>query len=102
MDAWLLVGLQLIASFVAVVGFAVMFNSPWRAGLGAAVVGNVADQARLELLDVGVAPQAAAAVAAVVVGLFAALVAPRLRVPRITIYVPAVVIMVPGTAAYQA
>jgi uncharacterized membrane protein YjjP (DUF1212 family) len=102
MDPWLLFGLRLIASFVAVVGFAVIFNSPWRMFLGAAVVGTVANQARLALVDVGVVAQAAAAVAALLVGLLAALVAPRLRVPRITIYVPAVVIMVPGTAAYQA
>jgi uncharacterized membrane protein YjjB (DUF3815 family) len=49
-----------------------------------------------------VPPQAAAAIAALVVGLLAAVVAPRLRVPRITVYVPAVTIMVPGVLAYRA
>ena len=41
-------------------------------------------------------------VAALVVGLLAAVVAPRLDVPRITVYVPAVTIMVPGVLAYRA
>ena len=47
-------------------------------------------------------PQAAAAAAACLVGLLAAWVAPRLNIPRITVYVPAVTIMVPGVPAYRA
>ena len=78
-----------------------MFNSPWRMALGAAAVGMLANTGRLYLVDTGLAPQAAAAGAALLVGLLAALVAPRLGVPRITVSVPAVVIMVPGVAAYR-
>jgi uncharacterized membrane protein YjjB (DUF3815 family) len=47
-------------------------------------------------------PQAAAAVAALLVGLLARAVATPIGVPRLTVSVPAVVIMVPGVAAYQA
>ena len=94
--------LRALASFAGVLGFALMFNSPWRMAVTAASVGAVANLARLGLVDAGVAIQAAAAGAALVVGLFAAYVAPRIHVPRVTIAVPAVVIMVPGAAAYRA
>jgi len=96
-----LLPLRMVASFVGVLGFALMFNSPWRMALGAAVIGMVANTGRLYLTDTELAPQAAAAGAALLVGLLAAVVAPRLGVPRITASVPAVVIMVPGVSAYR-
>ena len=96
-----LIGLRLVASFLGVLGFALMFNSPWKMAIGAALVGMVANVVRIQLVEVGAAAQAGAAAAALIVGLLSAWVAPRLRVPRITIYVPAVVIMVPGATAYR-
>ena len=96
-----LIGLRLAASFLGVLGFALMFNSPWKMAIGAALVGMVANVVRIQLVEVGAAAQAGAAAAALIVGLLSAWVAPRLRVPRITIYVPAVVIMVPGATAYR-
>src|SRR5690606_863592 len=98
----LLLGLRAVASFLGVLGFALMFNSPWPMALGAASIGMVANVGRLLLVDADVVPQAAAAAAALLVGLLAATVAPALRVPRITVSVPAVVIMVPGVTAYRA
>ncbi|MGO1316030.1 MAG: threonine/serine ThrE exporter family protein [Cellulomonadaceae bacterium] len=97
-----LIAARLAASFFGVLGFALMFNSPWFMALGAACVGMVANTLRIEAVGQGLAPQAAAALAAMLVGLLAAVVAPRLDVPRVTVYVPAVVIMVPGVAAYRA
>ncbi|WP_435738205.1 threonine/serine exporter family protein [Cellulosimicrobium sp. PMB13] len=97
-----LVALRTLASFLGVLGFALMFNSPWSMALGAAAIGTVANVGRLLLVDGGVVPQAAAAAAALLVGLLAATLAPALRVPRITVSVPAVVIMVPGVTAYRA
>ncbi len=102
LDPGALLVLRLVASFFGVLGFALMFNSPVRMALAAAGVGMVANTLRLELADAGMAAQAAAALGAALVGLLAAWVAPRLRVPRITISVPAVVIMVPGVLAYRA
>ncbi len=96
------VALRTLASALGVLGFALMFNSPWRMALGAAAIGAVANVLRLQLVDGGVAVQAATMLATLVVGLMAAWVAPRLRVPRITVSVPAVVIMVPGAAVYRA
>lgn len=102
LDPGLLLLLRFVASFLGVLGFALMFNSPWRMALGAATVGMVANVLRLVMVGSGVVPQASAAAACLVVGLLAAVVAPRLHVPRITISVPAVVIMVPGVTAYRA
>lgn len=96
-----LLALRFVASFVGVLGFALMFNSPWRIALAAAVIGMVANVPRLYLVGADVPPQVAAALAALLVGLVTAAVAPRLDVPRITVYVPAVTIMVPGVLAYQ-
>lgn len=102
MSGGVLLLLRFIASFVGVLGFALLFNSPWPMALAAAGVGMVANVVRLLLVDVGVVTQAAAAGACLLVGLLAAWVAPRMHVPRITISVPAVVIMVPGVTAYRA
>jgi uncharacterized membrane protein YjjB (DUF3815 family) len=102
LDPGLLLALRFVASFLGVLGFALMFNSPWRIALAAAGVGMVANVLRIALVEGTVPPQAAAALAALVVGLLTAVVAPRLDVPRITVYVPAVTIMVPGVLAYRA
>jgi uncharacterized membrane protein YjjP (DUF1212 family) len=99
---WLHVSLRLVASFLGVLGFALMFNSTTRMALGAALIGMVANVLRLQLADAGMAMQSATVVATLVVGLMAAWVAPRLSIPRITVSVPAVVIMVPGAAVYRA
>lgn len=102
LSLWAVVGLRLVASFLGVLGFALMFNSTVRMAIGAAAIGMVANVLRLQMADAGAAMQAATVVATLVVGLLAAVVAPRLRVPRITVSVPAVVIMVPGAATYRA
>lgn len=93
---------QLLATFAGVLGFALMFNSPARMALAAATVAFIPNVARIVLTDAGVPPAVATALAAFVVGLIAAYLAPRLHVPRITVSVPAVVIMVPGTTTYLA
>ena len=98
----LLLVLRLAASFLGVLGFALMFNSGWKMALGAASVGMLSNTVRIETLEAGLPPQAAAVIAALMVGFLTAWVAPRLRVPRITISVPAVVIMVPGVTLYRA
>lgn len=97
----LMVTLRFVASFAGVLGFALLFNSPWRMALGAAAIGMVANVARIELVSAGMAAQAATFLGALLAGLLTADVAPRLRVPRITVSVPAVVIMVPGVLAYR-
>jgi uncharacterized membrane protein YjjP (DUF1212 family) len=98
-----LTALRALASFVGVLGFALMFNSPWRMALVAGLVATVPNVLRIAAIEhAGWPSQAAAAVAACLVGLLAAWIAPRLNIPRITVYVPAVTIMVPGVPAYRA
>lgn len=95
--------LRAVMSFLAVFGFAVLFNSPLRMALGAALIGMLANVLRLVAVNIWHwEPQAAAFLAALVVGLLARAIATPLGVPRITISVPAVVIMVPGVLAYRA
>ncbi|MFS0706205.1 threonine/serine exporter ThrE family protein [Cellulomonas sp. 179-A 9B4 NHS] len=103
LDPVLLQTLRVLASFVGVLGFALMFNSPWTMALVAAGVAAVPNVLRIAAVqDLAWPPQAAAAAAAFVVGLLAAWAAPRLNIPRVTVYVPAVTIMVPGVPAYRA
>src|SRR6185312_14605591 len=71
LDPALLLALRCVASFLGVLGFALMFNSPWRIAVAAACVGMVANVLRLEIVAAHVPPQAAAAIAALVVGLLA-------------------------------
>ncbi len=93
---------RMAASFFGVFGFALMFNSRMRTALWAASIGMVANVVRLLLADQGLAIQAATMAATVLVSLLVAVVGPRTGIPRTTLSVPAVVIMVPGVAAYRA
>ncbi|MBD7917441.1 threonine/serine exporter family protein [Cellulomonas sp. Sa3CUA2] len=103
LDPGVMTALRLLASFVGVLGFALMFNSPWRMALVAASVATLPNLLRIEaVLVLDWPPQAAAACAAFLVGILAAFIAPRLNIPRITVSVPAVTIMVPGVPAYRA
>ena len=86
--------LAAVASFVGVGGFALLFNSSRRMVLFAASIGVVA--------NAGVQPQYAAYTGGVVVGLLGAVITARTTLPRITMTVPASVIMIPGTAMYRA
>ncbi|MCS6711432.1 threonine/serine exporter family protein [Brachybacterium sp. EF45031] len=88
--------LRALATFVGVLGFAVIFNSPWGIALGAAAVSMVANTLRLAMIDSGAPAQLATLVATCLVGALAYLVARLTHIPRTTISVPAVVIMIPG------
>ena len=93
--------MRLMAGFVGVLGFAILFSTPWAIAVTAAALGAFANVARLALVDAGTMPAVAAAAAALAVGIGAFLVGDRLRAARVTLTVPAVLIMVPGAAAYR-
>ncbi len=92
---------RLVASALGVWGFAMIFNSPWKVALIAAGIGMIANTARLVIVDQGMFVQGAAFIAGLIVGVLSNLIAPRLNIPRITLSVPAVVIMIPGAAGYR-
>lgn len=98
----LLLVFRLVASALGVWGFAMIFNSPPSIAMWAALIGMIANTIRLELIDLGVLTQAAAFAAGLTVGVLANMIAPRVKLPRLTLSVPAVVIMVPGAAGYRA
>ena len=95
--------LRLIASFVGVFGFSIMFNSPFKIAGSAAVIGAIANTLRLELVDYAAFPAPVAAfVGALTAGLLASFLMKKLGYPRISVTVPSIVIMVPGLYLYRA
>lgn len=101
-DEPLLSVVRVLAGFVGVLGFAVLFSTPWSIALTAASIGGVANAARLAMVDGNLNPAVAAAAGALAVGIGAFFVSGRLRAARVTLTVPAVLIMVPGAIAYRA
>lgn len=104
-------GLRLVAAFVGVWGFSVLFNSPQRMCLVAASIGAVTDTLRLIAVDFGTPAELAAFLGALMAGLLASAwrqsvrhgwLPPYLDYPRICLTVPSIVIMVPGLYMYQA
>lgn len=97
-----LIGCRLIASFCGVFGFSLMFNSQFKMAATAGLIGAVANTTRLELVDLSQLPPAAAAfVGALIAGLAASLINRYTVFPRISLTVPAIVIMVPGLYIYR-
>ena len=96
------IGLWAGGTAIGVLGFALMFNSPWRLALFAAGIGTIANTGRLFAIDQGIAIQSATTAACVLVGVLAALVSRGGRFPNITLSVPAVLVMVPGVTAHGA
>nr|WP_294492938.1 threonine/serine exporter family protein [uncultured Mediterraneibacter sp.] len=98
-----LLALRLVASFVGVFGFSIMFNSPLPIAASAAAIGAIANTLRLELVDLFSCHAAVAAfVGALTAGLLASLAMKKLGYPRISVTVPSTVIMVPGLYLYRA
>ena len=94
--------LRCFCSFIAAYGFAMLFNSRAKASLLAAIVGAMANTARLVLIDFHVPWQLAVGLAAVTIGLLAQLFVSRASLSRVALSVPAVVIMIPGVPFYRA
>ena len=100
---WLHYLLRFATSFVAAYGFAMLFNSPHRVCFAAAMIGAVINTARIGLaLQLHVPVPAAVGLAALAAGLLAVFVARKTRFSRVTLSVPAVVIMIPGVPLYRA
>ncbi len=102
-DEGMLCALRFLAAFVGVLGFSIMFNSPIKVALTAAVIGAIADTTNLELVKFfGVAPEIGAFVGALIAGLLASLIWKVTKYPRTAITVPSIVIMIPGLYLYKA
>ena len=93
---------RLIASFIGVYGFSIMFNSTRKMATMAAFCGMIANTLRLELVDFpGMPIGLAAFIGSLVSGLMAVYIHVKADIPRITVTVPSIVIMVPGLYMYR-
>ncbi|KFI52327.1 membrane protein [Bifidobacterium callitrichos DSM 23973] len=111
LNPWVNALLRAVFAFLGVWGFSIMFNSPQRMCLTAAVIGMITDTLRLEIVDAGVPAEAGAFIGALLAGLLASAwrssvrkgwLPPHLGYPRICLTVPSIVIMVPGMYMYRA
>lgn len=98
----LLVTLRILASFLGVFGFAVTFNTPLKVAFAASAIGAVSNTARLSAISLGANPQVCAGLATLLVGVLAGWIGQHIYAPRISLSVPAVLIMVPGSSTYRA
>ncbi|TCD54334.1 threonine/serine exporter family protein [Alloscardovia theropitheci] len=106
------ISLIFITAIGGVWGFSVLFNSPWKMALVAGIIGACADTARLIMVNYfSMSLELAAFLGALIAGLLASAwrisvrhgyLPARLGFPRITLTVPAIVIMVPGLYMYRA
>ncbi|MBW3088703.1 threonine/serine exporter family protein [Bifidobacterium sp. 82T24] len=112
LNVWVTGLLRFVFAFIGVWGFSVMFNSPQRMCLVAAIIGAITDTTRLEFTDLlNMPPEVATFIGAFLAGLLAAawrtavrrgILPPHLGYPRICLTVPSIVIMVPGMYMYRA
>lgn len=98
---WVNLAIVACASFVGVLGFALMFNSPMRMAVTAAAIGLV-NVPRVVLIEHGMAVQTATFLTCFVLGLLAAFGARGGRWPVITLQVPASLVQIPGVLAHEA
>ena len=93
--------LRAIASLVGGCGFAILYNSSARTVLAVGILSLAGNELRLALHDLGMALPPATFFGALAVGLLASLSATRLHEPRIALTVPGIIIMTPGSYAFQ-
>ena len=91
-----------LASFIAAFGFGTLFNAPLRACLIAASNGMIINTLRLTAQDMGFSWLAAVGCAALLAGLIAQLTSRFVFASRVSLSVPAVVVMIPGVPFYRA
>jgi len=93
--------LRAVASFVGGCGFAMLFNNSARAVLAVGFLALGANELRLALQDAGMMQAPATFFGALAVGLAASLIDHRLKLPRIALTVPGIIIMIPGVYAFE-
>lgn len=93
--------LRAAGSFVGGLGFAILYNSARRDALIVGIMAIAGNCLRLELYDAGISLAAASFLGALLVGVLATLAVPHVRVPRITLTVPGVILMTPGVLCYD-
>ncbi|GAB4379505.1 MAG: threonine/serine exporter family protein [Elainellaceae cyanobacterium] len=90
-----------LLSFVATLGFAILYNVPRRALLPCAAIGMAGYLLRAILQDVGVAIDVATFFGALLVGLLGTIPAKRMQLPIVLFGITGIIAMIPGIAAYK-
>lgn len=90
-----------IASIAGIAGFAVLFNSSKRMIVVASVAGALANVVKFAALGFHVPSQMSCFIGGVTIGLIASIIRNRVYLPRITMTIPASVIMIPGTEMFR-
>ncbi len=98
---WLLWPIRVLASFVGVVGWAMMLNSPLPAALASGAVAIVGNSVRLAMMDAGALDHVATFTGCVVIGLGCAIVGASFGLEKIIMTVPTLLISIPGPAALR-
>ncbi|EEZ91811.1 threonine/serine exporter family protein [Mobiluncus mulieris] len=100
---WLFV-VRAICSFIASTGFAMLFNCTWRLSIYAGLICGVVNPLRFLAVDNGMTWQLAVGLEALAIGLLADVIsrAANFRYSRVSLSVPAAVLMVPGVPLYAA
>ncbi|EPD29414.1 threonine/serine ThrE exporter family protein [Gleimia europaea] len=98
----LLLALNALATFIAATSFGVLFNTPLPIAATAGLVSALLNPLRILLVSLGYPNQAMVGLMSMLVGLFAALLSTKVGSSRVTLSVPAVVIMIPGVPFYRA
>ncbi|MGA4670634.1 threonine/serine ThrE exporter family protein [Propionibacteriaceae bacterium Y1923] len=94
--------LRVLASFGAVFGWAIMFNSPWPEAVWSGMIAIVGSMVRLLLLEAGTLEHVATFVGALVMGVLCHAVGRWFGLTRLIMLVPVMLVMIPGSPALQA
>jgi len=94
--------LRAVASVVGGCSFAIMYNSSWRIVQVVGGLSLIGNELRLALHDSGIPLAPASFAGGLTVGMLSSLVLRRFHEPRTALTVPSIIIMVPGTYAFQA
>ncbi|WP_308807089.1 threonine/serine ThrE exporter family protein [Actinotignum urinale] len=100
-EPWLFVA-RCLATFVASSGFAMLFSAPLSAALLAGLNGAIINSTRLTLQDAGLYNVIACVLAATCVGIIAFVFSHFSKHSRVSLSVPSVVVMIPGTMFFRA
>jgi uncharacterized membrane protein YjjP (DUF1212 family) len=93
--------LRAIASFAGGCGFAILYNSDRRTVLIVGCLALAGNELRLALHDAGMQLALSTGIGALAVGLLATAVRRHWHEPRVSLTVPGIIIMIPGTYAFQ-
>ena len=99
--AWATWAVRVVASFLAVFGWSMMFNSPRAAALASGVVAVAGNTLRLALIDRGLADHTATFLGCLLIGLLCAGAARVLSLEKIIMTVPTLLVSIPGASALR-